>query len=133
MDLQSHSMGALGIPLLSKSTQSTAASTLGVTSTTGDLVVDLTVCKLVDLVVVLVAQAGLVGEAIDFWEDTMSASRIEQEANIDIDLRVWAWPETAFSAPDCCPPPELPPPLLPPFPRASLALLMRLDIFGEVV
>jgi hypothetical protein len=46
--------------LLSKST---AASI--VTSTAGDLVVDLAVGELVDLVVVLVAQAGPVGQVVD--------------------------------------------------------------------
>lgn len=36
-------------------------------SATGDLVVDLAVGELVDLVVVLVTHASLVGEVVDFW------------------------------------------------------------------
>lgn len=43
-----------------------------------------------------------------------------------------AWPEANFSAPDCPPASPPPPLLLPPLPRASLALLMRLDMIAFV-
>jgi len=58
-------VSCLNILLLSKSTESTAAAAGIVASTTGDLVVDLTVGKLVDLVVVLVAKASPVGQVVD--------------------------------------------------------------------
>ena len=58
-------MSCLGILLLSKSAESTAAATGIVASTAGDLVVDLAVGELVDLVVVLVTKAGSVGQVVD--------------------------------------------------------------------
>ena len=58
-------MSSLSCLLLSESTESTAAATGIVASTTGDLVVDLTISELVDFVVVLVAHAGPVGQVVD--------------------------------------------------------------------
>jgi hypothetical protein len=54
----------LHLPLLSKATTQFAAARLA--RTAGDLVVDLAICELVDLVVVLVSEAGSVGEVVDF-------------------------------------------------------------------
>lgn len=54
----------LGLLLLSESAESTAAAGV-VASTAGDLVVDLAIGELVDLVVVLVAKAGAVGQIVD--------------------------------------------------------------------
>lgn len=56
--------------LLSKTAESTAAAAGVVASTAGDLVVDLTVCELVDLVVILVAKAGPVGQVVDLCKIT---------------------------------------------------------------
>jgi hypothetical protein len=54
--------------LLSKTAESTAAAAGVVASTARDLVVDLAVGKFVDLVVVLVAKAGPVGQVVDLCE-----------------------------------------------------------------
>lgn len=67
-------MGCLSFLLLSKSAESTAAAAGIVASTTGDLVVDLTVGKLVDLVVVLVAKAGPVGQVVDLCENVSTST-----------------------------------------------------------
>lgn len=58
--------------LLSESTESTAAAGV-VASTAGDLVVDLAIGKLVDLIVVLVAEAGTVGQVVDLCKVAMLA------------------------------------------------------------
>ena len=65
-------MKRLGLLLLSESTESTAAAGI-VASTARDLVVDLAVGELVDLVVVLVAKAGPVGQVVDLCKVAMLA------------------------------------------------------------
>ena len=58
--------------LLSESTESTAAAGV-VASSAGDLVVDLAIGELVELAVVLVAKAGLVGQVVDLCKVVMLA------------------------------------------------------------
>lgn len=53
-----------------------------VASTAGDLVVDLTVGELVDLVVVLVAHAGLVGQVVDLCEVVVSAIALHETTSM---------------------------------------------------
>lgn len=123
-------MSSLSCRLLSKAAESTAAATGIVASTARDLVVDLAVCELVDLVVVLVAKAGAVGQVVDLCRITCQRMVSREEHHHIDDLRVWAWPETPFSMLDCCCPPSVwPLPPLPLLPRASLALFKRLDMF----
>ena len=79
-------MKRLGLLLLSESTESTAAAGV-VASTARDLVVDLAVCELVDLVVVLVAEPGAVGQVIDLCKIVCQYMVSREERPID-DLRV---------------------------------------------
>lgn len=73
--------------LLSKTAESTAAAAGVVASTARDLVVDLAVCELVDLVVVLVAEPGAVGQVIDLCKIVCQYMVSREERPID-DLRV---------------------------------------------
>ena len=71
----------LGLLLLSESAESTAAAGV-VASTAGDLIVDLAIGELVDLVVVLVAKAGAVGQIVDLCKVAMLACALCENTTI---------------------------------------------------
>ena len=67
--------------LLSESTESTAAAGV-VASSAGDLVVDLAIGELVDLVVVLVAKAGPVGQVVDLCKVVMLICALSRHGTV---------------------------------------------------